>query len=1165
MTGTDIVTLLFTDLVGSTELFQRLGDDAAEQVRRTHFRLLREAVADRGGHEVKNLGDGLMVVFPSAVDALHSAVAMQEAVHKHNRAGDSPSFSVRVGLHVGEPIRDEGDYFGTPVIVAKRLCDAARGKQILASQLVAGLVGSRGGFRFRPVGQLRLKGLSQAVRAVEVGWEADDGRILSSRRSGPARRSLAARTARGPKLVGRDRELGALEVEFRRSTGGEFRCVLILGEPGVGKTRLAGEVMARHTGTALPLTARAFPLGETTPFGVWSEALEHHLGRLSGEEVAELCGGFLDDLSVLLRSVAAVRGSVPEGEPPRLRVLEGLAAILRNLAERTPVLVLLDDVHLADASSWEALQYLGRHLSQAAVLVLAAARPVELGEQIVSNQVLFALEQDGLLERLSLASLSTDAVAALAESVLGEAPPPALTGWLAERSRGNALFAHGLLRALLEEGADLSAPVLRRLPEGLADRVRTRLAGLDQASVEVLELLATLARRTELDELARLSSRSLQELEDVLARLLRSRLVLEVERGRELAYEIGHPLVQETIYQAIVGPKRRRLHRTIARILLDAGRLGEAAPHFARSSDVGDPEAVEALREAVRQAEERGAYREALTILGALVELLPSGDARWLSVLDALSGQAEWVVDHRADVEAAIGIRALREIDALLQGSPDLIRRATVKSRLASFLGWGTGEVDEAERHAREAVELFDAAGDEERMRLAAVELAYVAGLQGDFPGMAREMRRVFEAADAAGDRFASLQAVGVLGSAEFYIGRFAEAEQALRRAIAIAREDGKLYRLTWSLLVLGWSLGWEGRVEEALAAFEEAKVVNPTWRDSNLLEIEATVHWVAGNFRAAVERVQEALAWNAGGMSRRRGVALPFAALSAAEAGQLMEARRFAAAARAVFGERDWYFCTRCCTHADGVLAWRDGRLPDALSLLDEAASGLLRMGVRPFAAAALVDLAEVAAEAGEIGAAEEAGAQLESIAIEVDRPLYSGLAGIGRACSYLARGTPDRGAELAGRASELLRHTQSRHFLGRSLAVWARALTPVDRGGAVRALEEAAEVFDACGAAWRRGRAVQALHRLRGRGQKAAAALLGPSSLTAREREVAQLAVHGLTAKEIAKQLILGQRTVEGHLANVYAKLGVRSKVELVRRAAEVGLDPVPRGPDA
>jgi class 3 adenylate cyclase len=162
-----IVILLFTDLVSSTELLEALGDDAGEQLRRTHFRLLREVLGARGGQEVKSLGDGLMVVFASAVDALGCAVAMQQAVHGHAQLRSQ----VRVGLHVGEPIQDEDDYFGMPVVIAKRLCSSAQGGQIIASELVRRLVGSRGQYTFRELGALQLKGIAEALPACEVAWE----------------------------------------------------------------------------------------------------------------------------------------------------------------------------------------------------------------------------------------------------------------------------------------------------------------------------------------------------------------------------------------------------------------------------------------------------------------------------------------------------------------------------------------------------------------------------------------------------------------------------------------------------------------------------------------------------------------------------------------------------------------------------------------------------------------------------------------------------------------------------------------------------------------------------------------------------------------------------------------------------------------------------------
>src|SRR3954469_8191825 len=166
-----IVTLLFTDVVASTDLLDRLGDDGYDALRRAHFRILREAVAARGGTEVKNLGDGLMVVFATPARAVECAIAIQQGVEKHNREQqDEQRMGVRVALHAGEPIQDEADYFGRPVVVAKRLCDQADGGQIVASAVVRDLVADRRDLQFADLGRLQLKGLSEAVPAVEIAW-----------------------------------------------------------------------------------------------------------------------------------------------------------------------------------------------------------------------------------------------------------------------------------------------------------------------------------------------------------------------------------------------------------------------------------------------------------------------------------------------------------------------------------------------------------------------------------------------------------------------------------------------------------------------------------------------------------------------------------------------------------------------------------------------------------------------------------------------------------------------------------------------------------------------------------------------------------------------------------------------------------------------------------
>ena len=947
------------------------------------------------------------------------------------------------------------------------------------------------------------------------------------------------------KLVGRAAELGELRRELQRAGAAEFRIVLLLSDAGIGKTRLAREFLARRQAGVVGLSARAHPLGETTPFGVWLEALESHLRGLPPNEITELCGGFLDDLAALLHSVAAVHGSA-DREPSRLRLLEGFAVVLSNLARRTPVVVFLDDAHLADVSSWEALGYLASTIGAARVLVLAAARPAELAENPAALQMSLQLEQDGALRRLELPPLDPMALTELAGAALNDLPSSALVEWLTERSRGNALFALGLLQALLDEGADLSAPALRRFPEALAERVAVRVRNLDEAATATLETLATIGRRVDLRDFVGLSGLPADRLALILERLVRSRLVSEQERGHELTYEVAHPLIQEAIYERIGAARRRGLHRVIGRTLLAADRLGEAAAHFACSAEVGDDEAIAALRDAVRQAEDRGAYREALTILDALVDLVPAGDERWLGVLEALHWQAEWVVDHRADVHALLGIKAMHAIDAVLEAAPDPAPRAIVKFRLANFLGWGTGDFDQAERACAEAKSLFDQAGDRGSALLVENELAWLAGLRGDYAAMRATAQRVVETAEAMDHRFAVIQGLTATAQASFFRGRFAETEPEHRRALAIARREGKSYRAVISLTALACSLAAEGRVDEALGLVEEAKAESPVWKESLLPEWEAIVHWFAGDFRTALASAQEAAARRVGGLGKRRALGSVFAALSAVEAGQAAQARRHLTQVRSALDGRDFLCAGHAAGHAEGLLAWQEGRSREALVGLRATVKRALGTGAQPFAAIAFVDLVELAAEQGEVKLAVEAAAQLEQIARRIDRPLYDGLA-------TLAAGWSGD-ATAAERAVERLSRTGCRAYQARALDLYGRSFADAER---VDALHRAAFAFDACGALWRRDRTHKQLRGFGTRGRKAVEAVLGATSLSRRERQVARLAAEGRSASEIAKQLFISRRTVESHLAHVYAKLGVRSRLDLVRRASEFALN--------
>jgi class 3 adenylate cyclase len=166
-----LVTILFTDVEGSTALTQRLGDVRAREVFREHERITRDALRDHGGSEVKTMGDGFMASFPSASAAIESAVAMQRAFARRNEASDTP-ISVRIGLNAGEPIAEEEDLFGTAVITAARIAAQAAGGEILASNVVRELVAGRG-FMFSDRGETVLRGFEDPVRVYEVRWRGE--------------------------------------------------------------------------------------------------------------------------------------------------------------------------------------------------------------------------------------------------------------------------------------------------------------------------------------------------------------------------------------------------------------------------------------------------------------------------------------------------------------------------------------------------------------------------------------------------------------------------------------------------------------------------------------------------------------------------------------------------------------------------------------------------------------------------------------------------------------------------------------------------------------------------------------------------------------------------------------------------------------------------------
>ena len=958
-------------------------------------------------------------------------------------------------------------------------------------------------------------------------------------------------------LVGRDTELAALRRELAQARAGTRRAVLVLADAGMGKTRLADELLARERSRATGLLARGQPFGGTASFGLWTDALEPRLRGLEAEEIARLCGGVLDDLATLLRSVAAIGGGAPRKRPRRDHLLEGLSVLVGNLAAHEPLVVVLDDVHLADASSIDVLDHLLRDRAPCRLLVVVTARPAELAEQPTTSRTLLRLQQDGVLEEMRLKALGPQALRRLADAVLAATAPDSLVAWLEARSRGNPLFTIGLLQALVDEGADLAAPVLRRLPENLNERIRAALEGLDPRSRDLLEALAVLGTGADLAALGALDDGGPPgELAAALERLSRAGLVVERELGSHLTFEIAHPLIQEALYHGVGAARRRALHRAIGRRLLASGSFGAAAPHYARSADPGDTEAIEALLEAEHQAEERQSHQEALTILEALLELLPSGDRRWLRVLDTMSGPAEWVIDHRADSGAATGIRAMRELASLLSAEADAPRLATVQFRLSAFLAWGSDEQRAAEEAGLRALELSQAAGDETRALLATNELGWIRGLSGDLAAQRETARAVLAAAERRDDTVVAMQALGSLGHSTLQLGDLDGAVLAFDRSARIAERQRRTYRLTWSRSLRAYALALAGQMDASREGFAQAVAEDASHRDTILVELRAFAYWLGGDLSAAVAAADESASWSGGGLSRRRAWVMGIAAAAATELGDLAEARGRLERAEQVYAGRDFYLWSHLCVWASGVVNRRVAGPAAAVPALQRAAAALGSMGAVVHASFVLVDLAEAAAELGAVPIAAGAADRATAVADALGLAPYAGLAELASAWAACARGDAAATVELADGAVASLEATGWRLLHARAMALGARASLNVNRGGAAARLAAAAEALRACSAR-ERGEAVLAdLRDLGQDGRRSATRIGGRELLTARERDIVLLTVEGRTARQVGEELVISRRTVENHLASAYAKLAVGSKLELVRRAGELGL---------
>ena len=740
----ELGTIYLVDLVGSTQLATSVGPVRWDEMREQFFDLLREAIDASGGREFKNTGDGLMVAFSSASAAVDCAVLTQQLFDRRYR-GAEQRLRVRIGLGTGESMVKDGEYFGMPAAEATRLCDKAPADGILASPATKLLASRVDGVRFESFGELELKGIAEPMEAFAVVWEplADESGIHVGAWPLPAALRSVPRVA----YVGRVVERALLARLRAQARAGARQAVLLSGEPGIGKTRLASYAALGASAEGFAVCWGACSEDLAAPYEPWievcSQLVEHAPGDVLDGYVATHggeIGRLARNLTRRVPDAPAPQSTDPETE--RFLLFKAVGGLLLAVARSQPLCLVLDDLHWADGQSIALLKHVAGAVKQGALMVTVTYRDSDLSRDHPLTGVLADLRRGEGVERIRLSGLGPDEVAELVAAAAGhelDADGLALAGGLATETGGNPFFVGEILRNLVESGAitfdesarrwEVDRVAMRSLPESVREVVEHRIDRLGERGREALTIAAVIGSSFELELLAQLVGISEARLLDVLEAAVQASLVRESTEvvGR---FDFEHALINHTLYQGLGGTRRARLHHLVAEAVeqLYGGdsdeHLGELALHWRLATvSVDRPRAAGYSLRAGRRALDSLAPSEAAKLFGDALDMLGSvASAARCEALIGL-GQAQRQTGmpvYRETLLEAAGIAAeLRDAD--------LAARAALANNRGFGSSYGGVDVDRVAGLER-ALELDDPPQPARHARLLALlakELAF--------------------------------------------------------------------------------------------------------------------------------------------------------------------------------------------------------------------------------------------------------------------------------------------------------------------------------------------------------------------------------------------------------------------------------------------------------